>query len=455
MILPVLDGLDEIGPSHHTRALTAISSAAGTGGRFVLTSRTKAYERAVHDSSPLARTPVVELQPMTPEDAARYLVDGTDQPARRWDPVLAQLAAGSGTPLARTLSTPLMIWLARVVYQHRDSDPGELITAGWAGSRAGIEKHLLQELVPAAYTAAVGGRPGRTAAEARRAQRYLTTLARHLRADRTYDLAWWRLNEISPGPVAQAMTVILHGAATIIALVMALAGIVVMSASDAFSPDPGPLLRGLIGGFTVGIAIGLVRRLFAGQSYPRRLRLTQSPVSWLLVGLPIGVLGVLAGEPVASAASVLTAGICTSLVAGGTHVGGNDHRALSPAALLADDRTSATVAAAVSLLFAAMISIAVGFPSGEIVLDIAVVAFLWFLLPVAAVSLSAWGQFCVARVVLSACGKTPLRLMSFLHEAHDRGVLRQAGGVYQFRHNLLQDHLAAAPATAPADRAAP
>ena len=92
MILPILDGLDEMSPARHSPAMAAISSAAGSGGRFVLTSRTKAYERAVHDSSPLARTPVVELQPLTPDDAARYLVDGTDQPIPRWHPV----APGAG-----------------------------------------------------------------------------------------------------------------------------------------------------------------------------------------------------------------------------------------------------------------------------------------------------------------------------------------------------------------------
>jgi hypothetical protein len=32
--------------------------------------------------------------------------------------------------------------------------------------------------------------------------------------------------------------------------------------------------------------------------------------------------------------------------------------------------------------------------------------------------------------------------MTFLGDAHRRGVLRQAGAVYQFRHARLQDHLA-------------
>ena len=59
---------------------------------------------------------------------------------------------------------------------------------------------------------------------------------------------------------------------------------------------------------------------------------------------------------------------------------------------------------------------------------------------------SAWGAFCLVRPLLALYGRTPLRLMTFLHEAHNRGVLRQAGSVYQFRHNRLQDHLTNPPA---------
>lgn len=60
----------------------------------------------------------------------------------------------------------------------------------------------------------------------------------------------------------------------------------------------------------------------------------------------------------------------------------------------------------------------------------------------ATICLTAWGQFCLARLVLAACHGTPLRLMAALRDAHGRGVLRKAGGVHQFRHNLLHDHLA-------------
>jgi hypothetical protein len=39
---------------------------------------------------------------------------------------------------------------------------------------------------------------------------------------------------------------------------------------------------------------------------------------------------------------------------------------------------------------------------------------------------------------------TPLRLMNFLDDAHERNVLRTVGPVYQFRHARLQDRLAGA-----------
>jgi len=52
-----------------------------------------------------------------------------------------------------------------------------------------------------------------------------------------------------------------------------------------------------------------------------------------------------------------------------------------------------------------------------------------------------WGPWLLARVWLPLRGRLPWHVMAFLADAHRRGVLRQAGGVYQFRHARLQDHL--------------
>jgi len=59
----------------------------------------------------------------------------------------------------------------------------------------------------------------------------------------------------------------------------------------------------------------------------------------------------------------------------------------------------------------------------------------------------AWFRFCLARVWMAGRRQMPLRCLTFLEDAHRRGVLRQVGAVYQFRHLRLQEHLAQGPGT--------
>jgi hypothetical protein len=54
----------------------------------------------------------------------------------------------------------------------------------------------------------------------------------------------------------------------------------------------------------------------------------------------------------------------------------------------------------------------------------------------------AWGAFTMTRLWLAVRGRLPLAIMDFLADAHRRGVLRQVGAAYQFRHVRLQDRLA-------------
>lgn len=53
----------------------------------------------------------------------------------------------------------------------------------------------------------------------------------------------------------------------------------------------------------------------------------------------------------------------------------------------------------------------------------------------------AWGAFAITRLWHVARSNLPLRLMAFLDDAHRRGVLRQVGAVYQFRHARLRNRL--------------
>jgi hypothetical protein len=54
----------------------------------------------------------------------------------------------------------------------------------------------------------------------------------------------------------------------------------------------------------------------------------------------------------------------------------------------------------------------------------------------------AWTRYLDVRLWLAVRGRLPWRTISFLADAHQRGVLRQTGGFYQFRHIRLQEQLA-------------
>jgi hypothetical protein len=56
-----------------------------------------------------------------------------------------------------------------------------------------------------------------------------------------------------------------------------------------------------------------------------------------------------------------------------------------------------------------------------------------------------WPLYMFARTSLALRGQLPWRLTRFLADAHRRGVLWQAGSVYQFRHIDLRRRLASRP----------
>jgi hypothetical protein len=58
------------------------------------------------------------------------------------------------------------------------------------------------------------------------------------------------------------------------------------------------------------------------------------------------------------------------------------------------------------------------------------------------ISQAAWPSYLVTMGWLAFRHRLPRSLMAFLADAHEKGVLRQSGAVYQFRHIELQHRLA-------------
>ncbi|MGW9087303.1 NACHT domain-containing protein, partial [Streptomyces yangpuensis] len=87
-VMPVLDGLDELPPALHARAVRAIDEAVAEGLPLLVTCRGDAYERTVRESGHyLTRAAVVELAPVEPPDAIAYLEESKVAGDHRWDGV--------------------------------------------------------------------------------------------------------------------------------------------------------------------------------------------------------------------------------------------------------------------------------------------------------------------------------------------------------------------------------
>ena len=127
LILPVLDGLDEIPEEVRGRAIGRINDALRPGEQMVVTSRIRQYRNAVRPHEGIEVTlrgaAAIELRPLDVAVVRGYLCDDAAGPVAkaRWDPVFAVL--GTDAPAGQALCTPLMVGLARAIYNPR---PGEL-----------------------------------------------------------------------------------------------------------------------------------------------------------------------------------------------------------------------------------------------------------------------------------------------------------------------------------------
>jgi hypothetical protein len=249
------------------------------------------------------------------------------------------------------------------------------------------------------------------------------------------------------------------------------------------------LVVGLVVGLAVGVAVkivsGLVFALEVGGAIGFAIGLIVGSAVWLAVGIPDSVtpgirlrfspsrlangfvfgittglvLGVAFDIALDSATGLVigaAAGIGTGLAAallpgftadkpdlttsfGPITLHTLDRRAFLTAGLVAGPTLGLTVGPtlglSVGLVFGPTLGLIAGIAAGGATGIVAgIAAGLWD---------TAWGYFAASRAYLTVRHNIPWDLMAFLQDAHEqRGVLRQAGAVYQFRHIELQRHLA-------------
>ena len=214
LIMPILDGFDELPEGARSRAIAEINDELKPGERLIITSRIAEYRAATRPATGPEITlaaAAIELCPLEVQDAFTYLRQSAGGPrsASRWEKVFSELARSKA--LTQVLTNPLMVGLARAIYNPKPDeqpphlpDPAELCALG---NRQSIEDHLLDAFIPAAF------RPTRGQSRIRRewnpqlAEKWLTFLADYLeRVVREPGFSWWDLNIATP-----AMTYVASG----------------------------------------------------------------------------------------------------------------------------------------------------------------------------------------------------------------------------------------------------
>ncbi|MFE4578929.1 NACHT domain-containing protein [Streptomyces chartreusis] len=445
LILPILDGFDELPPAMHPLALSALNRALSAKQPLVIASRATAYRTAVQRTDVMVRlngAAGIHLLPLAPEQAAAYLrrdAGGEHTAAAdRWTNAVGHL--GTDTPVGQALSTPLGVFLARTIYNPRPCisaapepipHPDELCDTTAFPTRAALNAHLFNAFIPAAYAP---DHPHPPRWSVTRAYRTLVFLARHLETNRdsSPDLAWWELHQALPGP-ARRLTARLTAGLT--------AGLAA------------GLAAGLTFRLTVGLAAGLAGGLTGGfaTAPSTRLRwLSGSLATRLAFALTFGLAAEFAGGLVAG----LAAGLAIGLTVGLRTEKPDLATIVGPVTLLAQDRRTYVVGGLTTGLAAGFAAGLVAGLALGIAFGIGVgIAFGLMIGLAGGLSRTAWGGLVIARLYLAVRRNAPWNLMAFLQDAHEhRGVLRQTGAVYQFRHLDLQRHLAQQPWPPPPDQ---
>ncbi|QKW37316.1 NACHT domain-containing protein [Actinomadura sp. NAK00032] len=503
LILPIVDGLDEVSEQARRKAVDQINAAVRHDRPVVVTCRLAEFTDVIADgAAPLRRAAVVEVAPVATADVVDYLdhvrwPSGTD-----WAPVYGHLrSAPEDDVVSATLSTPLMVSLVCRIYRRRGGDPAELLTS--ADSRTGLEEFLIGRALEAAYLppAPDSGTPPAEPSgpwDAATARRYLTFLAEYLHTYREREFVWWmvsrRLVSVWAGFIV-AWTV-----GTVMMMVM---GVL----SPAFEDDSGGsgdflAMSAVFSGVCAVLAMivwyaggtrmpGRLPRSWRGSGERLRKGFATGVTLTLLPSLPVLIGLALVNtfrsnwtahtfdDYVTAVMAMFGLGAviaCAIAVQHWLDSPSSRSERSGPVEVLRRDRWSALVGAAVSGAVVASLSMAgltagavlawytmsalsgwSGEPAPRVLLSATADGFesglttgqtvIFFgLLPGVVFAIlvllnRAWPRLALARLWLAAQGRFPLRMLEFLEDAVRRGVVRQAGPAYQFQHARLQEWL--------------
>jgi hypothetical protein len=472
MVLPVLDGLDEMDaidePGYASRAGRTIEACnAYIGGvrkaAMVLTCRIGQYKALEKDRVWVQDAAQVQLRPVGLATARKFLNQRVTDKAR-WQPVLTAMRRSGNCPLAGALSTPWRLTLAATVYEWRDPHTGSYLrdptdlTSPSLDTDDKIRDHLLGLFILAAAASQGSRYPPATV------HRWLAVLAGYLNSNAPS--ATGRARVIA-GRALSGTDIVLHemwplvGRRTSRVITAALMAIICIGLIAWFidTADTSTSRRIVITAIAIIVAILLSGYAFKAWHDPtladlRQLR-TRPGQRNLVIGLVLwSTLGLLGGFMLSfvfatGLGSALIVGLIVGFLAGLMQgVQPRGYTPTEPREIVRSDLIlgvgSGLVVGLVGILWLWLTTRLVAGLEGF--LSVFFLGWLIFFLGWLMVGTVGWRYITLilwtrrwSRYWL------PWRLGSFLRWCYDVGLIRTAGIGYQFRHKELQDYLARNP----------
>ncbi|MFF3312933.1 NACHT domain-containing protein [Streptomyces sp. NPDC002952] len=442
LVLPVLDGLDEMDPPladgsadpaapRATAVIRALNlyQQGRDAGPLILTCRTRHYDVLAPGVTVLDAARIT-VAPVATDDARTYLT-GRALESARWQSLLNHLTVHPAGHLATVLSTPWRLCLTATVYQH-DGDPAELLTLPDADA---LDKHLLARFIPAATRTT----PNPRGYKAQDVHRWLHHLTTHL--DPTGTLHPTALAR------AEATDLVLHelwplaGRIRVRVIDALVAAFAVLTTFPLVFTIPRPsrgIFAALIGLLAV---LAVLATLVSGDS-PNRLTnpfttpqrrkdLAFRVAVGLATGMAIGVMFGVFTEPDFGLRIGIVSGLVIAFESGLTigfgHEPGTRLEALN--FIKRDLLAGLTIGLSIGLPAGLPFGLPAGLPCG-LASGLAI-----------GFGFGAGSSHRYAVFLLCSRRRLPFRLSLFLDWAATAGLMRYSGPAYQYRHRELQHWL--------------
>ncbi len=482
LILPVLDGLDEIGaretptkpPEQQFRVLRQLNKRYG--GRdpgympVIVSCRTDDYTQLKAVAGGLLDAAVVKVQELDRLTIKQYFLVRFDlnltlpsADGAEWRDFVVRMGPGAPGVLEKCLESP---WYLSLAISACRAGQTTVATLEGFGNIEELKGYLIESSIPAAVRLHPRGIPAADAIAREDApdwlgavpqrlhdpedvRRWLTTLADHLDWQARHGmpgnsidlLTIWRLADANGGHprIVHTVTGVAGGV---------LAGLLGGELADGI---PGVLIM------STTIAIGISFGLWAGlRPNPRPSRVTLPRVSEIrgqaVIALAAltGILGGIGGELIGGDASIgvwegVSASFAVLVVAG---LGGRQVKALQPRDAL---RTDLAFGLALGVAYAAVGGLPGGLTGGILshlrlnhyltLPGSITIALLLGIVAGVTLGSRCWLRYAISVAIEATHHRIPLRLERFMDWAYGAGLLRITGVSYQFRHDMLRSSL--------------